>query len=111
MKLYCPGSDGDRPLQTPEDPAPEQRPHLLLPVPNPERTQVHPFCQRSSQRPQTLELTAQHDLRSQGTPPLSSVLKTDDLENTQAQQQCDSLGHKAATGFVMLLHVVLGCVF
>ena len=67
MQIYCPGSHGDRPVQAPEDSAPEQRPHLLLPLPDPTRAQVHPLCQRPAPRPEAFQPPAQHHLRSQGT--------------------------------------------
>ncbi len=46
-------------------PALEQRPHLLLLVSDPPRTEVHSLCQCLTSRPQALELVVEHDLRSQ----------------------------------------------
>jgi len=44
----------------------EQRPHLLLSLPNPSRSEVHPLCQRVAPRSQAFEPLAEHNLRSQG---------------------------------------------
>lgn len=44
----------------------EQRPHLLLPVPNPARTQVHSLRQCPAQGPEAFQPSPQHHLRSQG---------------------------------------------
>lgn len=62
MQIYCPGSYGDRPVQAPEDSTPEQRSHLLLPLPDPTRAQVHPLCQRPAPRPEAFQSSAQHHL-------------------------------------------------
>ena len=42
-QLHRADPDGDGPVQAAEDPASEQRPYLLLPLPDPERAQIHPL--------------------------------------------------------------------
>jgi hypothetical protein len=44
----------------------KQRPHLLLPVPNPAGSQVHPLRQRPAQGPETFQPTPQYHLRFKG---------------------------------------------
>lgn len=39
---------------------------MLLPLPNPPRSKVHPLGQRPAQRPQTEQPASQHDLRLKG---------------------------------------------
>jgi len=51
-QVHCADVDGNGPVQAAEDSEAEQRPHLLLPLPDPPRTQVHPLCQRSPSRSQ-----------------------------------------------------------
>lgn len=61
-QLHRPDADGDRLVQAPEDPAAEQRPCLLLPLPDPEGAQVHSLCQRVAPRPEALQPAHQHHL-------------------------------------------------
>ena len=62
VQLHCTMFDGDGHVQIAEDAAVEQRPCVLLPVPNSTRPQVHPLCQRPPQRPQAFQPPPQHHL-------------------------------------------------
>ena len=42
-----------------------ERSYLLLPLPNSPRAEVHPLSQRASQRPEALQSSSQHNVRSQ----------------------------------------------
>lgn len=68
VQLHRADSDGDGFVQAAEKPETEQRPRLLLPLPDPARPQVHSLSQRVAPRPQTLQPAHQHDLRPQGQP-------------------------------------------
>lgn len=46
VQLHRADSDGDGPVQAAEEPEAEQRPRLLLPLPDPARPQVHSLSQR-----------------------------------------------------------------
>ncbi len=46
FQLHRADADGDGPVQAAEDPEAEQRPHLLFPLPDPARPQVHSLSQR-----------------------------------------------------------------
>lgn len=61
-QLHCAVFDGDRHVQIAEDAAAEQRPCLLLPLPDSTRSQVHSLCQCSPQGPQTFQPPSQHHL-------------------------------------------------
>lgn len=61
-QLHRTGPDGNRPVQAVEDAAPEQRPHLLLSVPDLAWSEVHPLGERSTPRPETVKPVAQHYL-------------------------------------------------
>ena len=55
-------SDGDGHVQTAEDAEVEQRPHLLLPLPDPARPQVHTLGQRAAQGPEAEQPLVEHQL-------------------------------------------------
>lgn len=61
-QLHRSGPDGDRSVQAAEDTAPQQRSHLLLPVPDPAWPEVHPLSQCTPPRPEALQPAAQHHL-------------------------------------------------
>lgn len=62
LQLHRPDSDGDGPVQAAEEPEAEQRPRLLLPLPDPARPEVHPLGQRAAPRPEALQPADQHHL-------------------------------------------------
>lgn len=62
FQLYRTGPDGDRSLQIAEDTATQQRPYLLLSVPDPARAEIHSLCQCSAQRPEAFKPSHQHHL-------------------------------------------------
>lgn len=62
FQLYRTGPDGDGPLQIAEDTATQQRPHLLLFVPDLTRAEIHSLCQCAAQRPEALQPSHQHHL-------------------------------------------------
>ena len=65
-QIYRAMPDGDGSVQAAEDAEAEQRPHLLLPLPDPAGAQVHPLGQRPAPGPQAQQPATQHHLRSQG---------------------------------------------
>lgn len=62
LQLHRADTDGDGPVQAAEDPEAEQRPRLLLSLPDPARPEVHPLGQRAAPRPEALKPTHQHHL-------------------------------------------------
>jgi len=52
--------NGDGHVQTAQDAEAQQRSHMLFPLSDPPRTQVHTFCQRSTSRSEAEQFAAQH---------------------------------------------------
>lgn len=58
LQIHCARPYGNRSLQALKDSTPQQRPHLLFPLPDSERVKIYPFSQCASSRPQTFKFAA-----------------------------------------------------
>lgn len=62
LQIHSAVSDGDGPVQASENAEAVQRPHLLLSIPDPARSEIHSQQQRAASRSEAVEPAAEHDL-------------------------------------------------